>query len=99
MRFGLTTEEIDSILDEIQLNLGSTKDPKVYIFGSRAKGTHREFSDIDLLLKATSYDVESLENIDFEQLDIAYKVDFVLDKDLYERYRSDVESNIVPFKT
>ena len=59
MRFGLTTNEIDSILNEIQLNLGSTKDPKVYVFGSRAKGTHREFSDIDLLLKATTYDAKS----------------------------------------
>lgn len=98
MKFGLTTKEIETILNEIQLNLGATKDPQVYVFGSRAKGTHRDFSDIDLLLKATSYDVEALENIDFERLDIVYKVDFVLDKDLFEGYRNDVESNIVPFK-
>ena len=56
MSFGLSQTDLNVILTEIRSNLGETQNPQIYIYGSRVKGNNREFSDIDLLLKADSYD-------------------------------------------
>ena len=95
MNFGLGKDDIQKIKSEIFNHIGSTSNPKIYIYGSRVKGNHREFSDIDLLLEADSYDEEALSQIDFTELDIPYKVDFVLSKDLFEGYRSEINSHRV----
>ena len=97
MKFGLSEEDILLIKNEIQRNLGSTKNSKLYIYGSRVKGNHREFSDIDLLLKADEFDENALGKIDFSELDTPYKVDFVLDTELFESYREEIESHMVEF--
>lgn len=44
----LLEEGFKSIIKEILNNLGDTKSLKLYVYGSRVKGTAREFSDIDL---------------------------------------------------
>ena len=95
MSFGISKSDLDLITNEIKQHLGSTKNPKLFIYGSRVKGNHREFSDIDILLKAENYDVLEISNIDFENLDTPYKIDFVLDKDLFEGYREEIESHMV----
>ena len=95
MNYGIDKEDFELILNHIKVNLGSTVKPKIFIFGSRAKGNHRKYSDIDLLLKADSYDLNALSNLDFEELDTPYKVDFVLDSDLIEAYRDDVYSTML----
>lgn len=97
MRFGLTDSEIHSILDEIEKNLGETSNPQVFIYGSRVKGTHRKFSDIDILLCASELDRNSLSRVDFQALDIPYKVDFVLEPDLYSEYREEISSHMKEF--
>ena len=95
MKFGLPEKELGSILSEINVHLGSTTQPKIFIYGSRVKGNAREFSDIDILLKAEFYDKKSLAHIDFSELDTVYKVDFVLDEDLYEGYREEIYRHMV----
>ena len=99
MRFGLNEKNISLILNEIKSNLGSTVNPNIYIYGSRVKGNFREFSDIDLLLKADSYDERALLHLDFSELNIPYKVDFVLDKDLFEGYRDEIEGHMIKFES
>lgn len=49
------------------------------IFGSRAKGTYREGSDIDLAIKGDNISFSQLMDIgvQIEDLDILYKVDLV----------------------
>ena len=95
MKFGIPEKSFKAILKEIQSHLGDTSNPQVYIYGSRVKGNFREFSDIDILLVADKYDESALSQIDFESLDIAYKVDFVLDKDLYDAYRDEIYGHMV----
>ena len=63
MNYGIDKEDIELILNHIKDNLGSTIKPQIFIFGSRAKGNHRKYSDIDLLLKAESYDLNALSNL------------------------------------
>lgn len=95
MKFGITNKDLSLIIHEIKKNLGSTKKPQLFLYGSRAKGNNRKFSDIDLLLKAESFDEASLSKIDFSELDISYKIDLVLDKYLYEAYRDEIEGHMV----
>ncbi len=95
MKFGLSESDLNLVIQEIKIHFGTTRNPKIYIYGSRVKGHYREFSDIDLLLEADSYDEESLSKIDFSELDIVYKVDFVFGKDLFEGYREEIESHMV----
>ncbi len=52
---------------------------KVYLFGSRAKGNNRKYSDIDLAVKSdelTSY-IKSQIEAEFENSTIPYEVDVV----------------------
>ena len=90
MRYGISEEDLDLIVNEIKQHLGNTLSPKLYIYGSRVKGTARKFSDIDLLLIAEKYDESTLKQIDFDELDVPYKVDFVLGKNLYSEYKDEI---------
>lgn len=95
MIFGLPEPDFNSIKEEIKKHLGETKVAKLFVYGSRVKGNAREFSDIDLLLLADEYDEQELEKIDFESLDTPYKVDFVLDKNLFEKYREEIHGHMI----
>jgi predicted nucleotidyltransferase len=95
MKTGLKPNELREILDHIKKHLGGTKNPKIYLYGSRVIGNFREFSDVDLLLCADEYDEKSLSMIDFNETDTPYKIDFVLDKDLFEKYRDEIYEHMV----
>jgi predicted nucleotidyltransferase len=94
MKFGLnqqTYQQLNTLLLSPIKALGFN----IYLFGSRAKGTHHPFSDVDLLLvgdknneQETQISIyrESIENSDFP-----YKVDIVFDTDLAKSYREQVE--------
>lgn len=74
MKFGLT-DEIYSLLKEIAKN--NTK-YKFKIFGSRAKGTYKNNSDIDIAVfeNVTKEDEYKIRN-EFDLLNIIYKIDLV----------------------
>lgn len=95
MNLGIALSVWKEILLEIKNNLGNTIQPKIYVYGSRVKGGARLYSDIDILLQAQSYDTVSLRKIDFSKLDIPYKVDFVLDKDLFEGYKKEIYGHML----
>lgn len=94
MKYGMNPADFNVIIEEIVNNLGNTKNAKAFVYGSRVKGTARPFSDIDILLKADSYDKKALSRIDFTELNTPYKVDFVLDEDLFEAYRNEIYSHM-----
>lgn len=64
---------------------------KVYLFGSRAKGTNHPFSDVDVLLEGNinnEIDVQIIKIKDFfEDSNFPFKVDLVKFDDLAESYR------------
>jgi len=53
---------------------------QVILFGSRAKGTHREGSDVDLALKGKALDSRLLTRIalDYDALYLPWKLDVIL---------------------
>lgn len=81
MRFGLTQETINKI------NTVFEKYPdieEVIIFGSRAKGTHREGSDIDFTLKGDNLTetIKSKISLEIDELNTPYLFDISLFRNL-----------------
>ena len=60
MKYGLSEEEINQLEN---LFSGFDKIEQVILYGSRAKGTHKPFSDIDITLKGESLNNEYLNSI------------------------------------
>lgn len=78
MMFGLTPDEYRYILDTIVAPL-EAKGARVFCYGSRARGDHQRFSDLDLMVEAT-LDLTPLISRLQEQLsssNFPYKVDLV----------------------
>jgi predicted nucleotidyltransferase len=94
MKFGLTSEEF-KILEEILFKPLKVHSARVWIFGSRARGDQKKFSDIDVL-----YSLKEEESLPsgllfeikdrLENSDLPYKVDLVEEKDLAKSYRENV---------
>ncbi len=77
MKFGLSENTVSKIIEVLTKN----KDvQKIILYGSRAKGTHREASDIDLTIIAPKLDLTDLMKLETELDDllIPYKIDLSL---------------------
>ena len=74
---GLKAEDIEAIKRVMQQHPGINS---VILYGSRAKGTFRPGSDIDITLKGRSLKMASLFKImeQLEQLDLPYEIDLSL---------------------
>jgi predicted nucleotidyltransferase len=91
MNFGLSELEF-KILDDILLKPLKNKGAKVWIFGSRARGTQKPFSDIDIMYAISSNIVlpdgflfEIKEKLDDSNL--PFKVDLVDEKEIAQSYK------------
>jgi len=76
MRYGLPDRVIDSLIEVISRNV---RVEKTVLFGSRAKGTYSEGSDIDLCLLGSDIDLATLSGIEsaIDDLNIPWIVDLV----------------------
>lgn len=97
MKFGLTPTQYqllqNLLIDPLQKNKA-----KVYVFGSRARGTQHPFSDIDILYEENpEYPIEddkiSLIKEALEDSNLPFKVDLVNAKYLAASYRPSVEKD------
>ncbi len=99
MTFGLTDEEFHTIVTTVVEPLvrrGAT----VWCFGSRARGEHQRFSDLDLLVESDE-DLSALVSEISEQLEeshFPYKVDLVTTRELESTYRDSVFAQRVEFE-
>jgi len=91
MKFGLEDRHWQTIQSELIQPL-KMLGAEVWIFGSRARGDHKPFSDLDVLYKAKAQEI-SLATIGKIQealttSNLPIKVDIVADNDLVESYRN-----------
>lgn len=99
MKFGLTETEY-SLLEEKVINPLKARKAKVFVFGSRATGRHKPFSDIDVLF-TPSPDTAIEGNLLFliaesiENSRLPYKVDIVNSNELAESYAAQIEKEKV----
>jgi uncharacterized protein len=91
--FGLEPRHIQSIKEILAKVFNYQEKVKVFIFGSRVKGNHREFSDIDLAIKATSKKIKDkiphLQDLLVES-NIPFKVDAVAWEDIAKEYFQEI---------
>jgi predicted nucleotidyltransferase len=95
MKFGLTEEEFE-LLHELLIEPLKNQNCEVWIFGSRSRGDHRKFSDIDLLYQVphgknlpSGFLSSILENAEESRLN--YKIDLVSTGDLASSYQANVD--------
>lgn len=88
MKFGLN-EEIFNKIEEI---VKENRKYKFKIFGSRAKGTYKNASDIDIaVFRNVSKEDEYKIRNEFDLLDIIYKIDLVfVDKNLKKEFLEEI---------
>ncbi len=87
---GLSPQEL-TIIHDI---LDSYK--KVYIFGSRVKGTYKSFSDLDVCIKQPllDYEVELLAE-KFTESDLPFKVDLILYDEVDDNFKKRIDQEAV----
>jgi len=81
MSFGLS----DDVIEKMQHVFAQFPNiEEVVVFGSRAKGNYKEGSDIDLALKGTALNLQTLQNLELklEELYLPYKIDMVIYKNI-----------------
>ena len=98
MKFGLTQEQYNLVHDVAVLPFKNLNG-KVWCFGSRARGDHRPFSDLDLLVELIADDSALVSRIreSLEESNFPFKVDIVLSSKLASSYLENVEKEKVPF--
>ena len=92
MKFGFTENELDYFQKELVSPLKDI-DAKVWIFGSRARGDHQKFSDVDILVESHDEKINQLLSSireKFEEGSFPYKIDLLLLEDLAKSYRDSV---------
>ena len=92
MKFGLTEEQFQYIQETVVDPL-KDKGATIWIFGSRARGDYREYSDLDIMVESRadiSASVGKIQEI-LESGNFPYKVDIVQNKDFAESYRESFE--------
>jgi predicted nucleotidyltransferase len=97
MKYGLTDSEF-KFLNETVIQPLKNHQAKVFIFGSRANGKFKKFSDIDLLyIENTTHQVPlstiTKINMTLDESDFPYKVDLVNYAELAASYRSNVDKD------
>jgi predicted nucleotidyltransferase len=97
MKFGLSDSQF-KILEDLLINPLKSKNAKLYIFGSRARGDNHPFSDIDVLFvedQNNLIDLAYISNLseNLENSNLAIKVDLVNSKNLAATYLPSVEKD------
>jgi predicted nucleotidyltransferase len=92
--FGLSDRQYRILCD----CLSTIKEHKLFVFGSRARGDHKEYSDIDILVDGEP-DPRTLSQVKdlLEESSLLIKVDLVLKKDLLKDYAESVKRDCKEF--
>jgi predicted nucleotidyltransferase len=88
LRVDLSAEHRQLVLELLALSLPPSV--RVWVFGSRATGRARRYSDLDLLIDAgrpLSFDEAGLLREAFEESDLPYRVDIVDWHAISDRFR------------
>ena len=92
MIYGMTEQQFH-ILDELVIQPLKKHGAQVYIFGSRATGSHHPHSDVDLLYRLVAKTPEGFISSIKEAIEesrFPFAVDLVADDDLAASYRGNV---------
>ena len=93
----LAEDELSILKDVIGRHLDALPN-KAFVFGSRATGTARKFSDIDIGIVGPRLDSEKYFSIldDLEKSPLEYLVDLVQFEDVSDSFKSIAQQKIIP---
>jgi predicted nucleotidyltransferase len=97
MKYGLTDQQFQ-ILDEMVISPLKSHGVTVWIFGSRARGDHKPFSDVDIVYETQQNSplpqgfMSNLRD-SLEESRLPYKVDIVDFREMADSYRFGVLSD------
>lgn len=92
MKFGIKEDQWEMI-DQLLVQPVKKQGGRIWIFGSRARGDYRTFSDLDVLVNSDlPFPAGFLSKIkqDLEESRITIKVDLVEFEDLAETYKENI---------
>jgi len=92
MKFGLTDRQYQYIQETVVDPL-KNQGAAVWIFGSRARGEHQKFSDLDLMVSSDndiSAHISKIQEL-LEEENFPFKVDIVESKNFAESYRKNFD--------
>lgn len=98
MKFGLTSTQFEFILNEIVIPLMELQ-MRVYCYGSRARGDHQKYSDLDLMIEGEPTGTLPLGALreKLQNSNLPFKVDLVLLSEFANAYRPSYEKDRVLF--
>ncbi len=92
---GLKSSVIDQIKEILKTHLQKKDKYQVFIFGSRSRNSHKQYSDLDLLIQSepslTSREISQLHEI-FEESELAIKVDVLTPENCLPAYQDKIRS-------
>ena len=91
----VTENEWEIIQKILNSHLGAQQ---VFVFGSRAGGKPKKFSDLDLLVKdflAIAPDKLAILSEEFLESDLPYKVDLVLSSEISDSFKKIIEEKSI----
>lgn len=96
--FGLETKHLEFLKTTLKKQFGDGN-IKFYIFGSRAKGTQKEYSDIDIAVdnqgQKISTDILLSAISEFENSTFPYEVDIIDLNSIEENFKSLITSDLI----
>ncbi len=98
MMFGLDDKHINFIKNMLKKHIQSPN-AKFYIFGSRAKGKYREYSDIDIAIDFPDMLLEQKIKLqsDFENSAFPYEVDIIDLNTIQKDFKDIIKDDLVEF--
>lgn len=93
-RFGFTEEQFEEICGLIRANRITNQSIEAWIFGSRARGDFKPFSDVDIVISGQpAVNEKQLQELQssFEESELPYKFDLVLADQIYPQYKTQIE--------
>lgn len=97
MKFGLTEEQY-TLLKNLLIDKLKSYKARIFVFGSRARGTNHPFSDIDIFYiehptqKISNEDLSVIKE-NLEESNLPIKVDLVKHEDLAKSYLPGIEKD------
>ena len=94
--FGLEQRHLDYIKETLKKYIPNPE-AKFYIFGSRAKGKYKEYSDVDIAIDCPDLtsNIKSKLELEFENSTFPYEVDIVDLNNIKDNFKNLIQDELV----
>lgn len=97
--YGLPIHQIQLIKEILKTQLESKKSYDIKVFGSRARGDYKKYSDLDLWIHCepplTDFELGNIRSL-FEESNLPIKIDLVTSDRVLKEYLPSIQRDLVP---